>query len=370
MKNRKIELPEGVPPLNMYYIYLTSGCNLACRHCWLTPAYQANGGTGGHLDYRLFKLAVEEGLPLGLSGVKLTGGEPLLHPDFTRIVDLVYENELNMTMETNGVLMNDSLARFLKEKSPLPFISVSLDGASASTHDPFRGVEGSFDKAVQGIHSLVAVGIRPQVIMSLHEGNVDDIEPLVVMAEKLGAGSVKFNLIQPSGRGEMMKERNQTLGIKQLIELGKWVETDLQKQTKLVLHYSWPMAFYGIRRLLRKGSWGTCGIHNILGILPMGQLAMCGIGIEIPELSYGRLDEDRIKDIWCTNPMLISLRQDVPKNLEGVCAGCLLKKQCLGSCIAENFHQSRRLTSAYWFCHQANEIMLFPTTRIQTPIDN
>ena len=131
MVDRKIELPEGIPPLNMYYVYLTGGCNLACQHCWITPTYQAHGGTGGHLDYDLFALAIEEGLPLGLSGVKLTGGEPLLHPDFIRIVDLLREKNLDLTIETNGTLMTDSLAHYLKEKSTLSFISVSLDGASA-----------------------------------------------------------------------------------------------------------------------------------------------------------------------------------------------------------------------------------------------
>ena len=49
-----LDLPEGTPPLNSYYVYLTAGCNLACKHCWLAPAFQRNGGTGGHLDYDLF----------------------------------------------------------------------------------------------------------------------------------------------------------------------------------------------------------------------------------------------------------------------------------------------------------------------------
>ncbi len=354
----------------MYYAYLTSGCNLACQHCWITPTYQADGGSGGHLDYDLFALAIEEGLSLGLRGVKMTGGEPLLHPDFIHIVDLLREKELAMTIETNGTLMTDFLAHYLKDKSSLSFISVSLDGASAELNDPFRGVKGSFEKAVQGIRSLVAVGIHPQVIMSVHEGNVNDIEPLVILAAKLGAGSVKFNLIQPTGRGELMKNRNQTLTIQQLVELGRWIEMDLQKRTAINLFYSWPMAFYGINRLLRSGATGTCGIHNIVGILPLGQLAMCGIGTEIPELSYGRLGIDRVADIWINNPMLVSLRQEVPTNLEGVCATCIFLKQCLGSCIAENYHQSRRLTSAFWFCQQAKEIGLFPFTRIQRPLDN
>ena len=317
----RIILPEGVPSLNQYYVYLTSGCNLACRHCWLSPAFHPDGSTGGHLDFELFRLALDEGIPLGLGSVKLTGGEPLLHPDFTRIVDLLKEKELGLTIETNGTLMTPGLARFLKT-STLGHISVSIDGATPETHDAFRGVTGSYAKAVAGLQALVEVGFRPQVIMSLHSGNVEEIEPLVRLAEQWGAGSVKFNLIQPSGRGEKMVERSQVLNIKQLIDLGKWVEHDLQKRVSLSLHYSWPMAFYSINRLLHKGN-DTCGIFNILGILATGQLAMCGIGVEIPELCYGMLGQDPVDKVWCHHPMLTELRKKLPDELEGVCGRCI-----------------------------------------------
>ena len=206
-----------MPPLNSYYVYLTGGCNLACRHCWLSPSFQHEGGTGGHLDFELFALAIEEAVPLGLSRVKLTGGEPLLHPDLLRMVDLLKEKELDLTIETNGTLLTPSLARYLKDKSTLTHISVSLDGAEPETHDAFRGVEGSFEKACQGIRHLVGVGYHPQVIMSLHPGNVGEVEALLRLAEEIGAGSVKFNLIQPSGRGELMASRGQVLGIQRLI---------------------------------------------------------------------------------------------------------------------------------------------------------
>jgi SynChlorMet cassette radical SAM/SPASM protein ScmF len=364
MANQILQLPEGVPALNTYYVYLTNGCNLACQHCWLTPTYQVHGGTGGHLDYGLFALAIEEGLPLGLRSVKLTGGEPLLHPDFIQIVDLLREKELDLNIETNGVLMTITLAHYLKEKSTLSFISVSLDGAIAETHDPFRGVKGSFDKAVQGIRYLVAEGFHPQVIMSIHAGNVNEIEALIRLAENLGAGSVKFNLIQPTGRGEIMKEREQVLTIHQLVKTGKWVEDELQKRTSIDLFFSWPMGFYGIKRLYSMGSTGTCGIHTILGILPTGQLAMCGIGREIPELCYGKLGIDNLMDVWYNNLILNSLRKEIPEKLEGVCSNCIFKKQCLGSCIAENYHQSKHLQSAFWFCNEAREAGLFPSTRL------
>jgi SynChlorMet cassette radical SAM/SPASM protein ScmF len=360
------DLPEGVPALNSYYVYMTAGCNLACQHCWLTPTFQSNEGTGGHLDYDLFELAIEEGLPLGLSQVKLTGGEPLLHPDFEKIVKLIKEKGLGVNIETNGILLTKSLVRFLKEESSLSHISVSLDGAAPETHDPFRGVEGSFARAVQGIRHLVDADYHPQVIMSIHQGNIDEIEAIVHLAEEIGAGSVKFNLIQPSGRAEMMTERGQIIGIEQLIETGKWVESILQKHTSMSLHYSWPMAFYGLNRLNNK-NLGNCSIFNILGILSTGHLAMCGIGVNLPELCYGILGEDRVEDIWISNSTLIDLRREVPHNLTGICGKCIFRDRCLGACIAENYYLSKQLDNSYWFCTEASEKNIFPSSRLRIP---
>jgi SynChlorMet cassette radical SAM/SPASM protein ScmF len=363
MADYKLELPTGVPPLTMYYVYLTGGCNLACRHCWLSPAYQANGGTGGHLDYDLLALAIEEGLPLGLKSVKLTGGEPLLHPDFIRIIDLLREKDLSLTIETNGTLLTKSLVSYLKEKSTLDFISVSLDGTTPDSHDSFRGVKGSFDKTCQAVRYLVEVGHSPQIIMSLHAGNLHEIEAMARMAEGIGARSVKFNLIQPTGRGETMTNRGQIPSIHQLIQTGQWIEQDLQKLVSIPLLYSWPMAFMGIKRLMKNAKSG-CQIFNILGILSGGQLAMCGIGVQEQELVYGQLGKDVIKSVWVNHPALKILRNMLPSKLEGICGVCLMRKRCLGYCVAENFHNSHNLTAPFWFCEQAQEVGLFPQARL------
>lgn len=356
-----LDLPEGVPPLSSYYVYMTAGCNLACQHCWLSPTFQRNGGTGGHLDYDLFALAIEEGLPLGLSHVKLTGGEPLLHPDLLRMVDLLKEKSLGLTIETNGTLLTRSLAHYLMDKSTLSHISVSIDGAKPETHDSFRGVDGSFESACQGVRYLVEVDYRPQVIMSLHPGNVNEMEALVQLAEEIGAGSVKFNLIQPTGRGETMTERDQVLDVRRLIELGKWVEGDLQKRTSMRLHYSWPMAFYGLKHLQNRT--GMCNIHNILGILPTGHLALCGIGIQEEDLVYGLLAENSLREIWTSHSALLSLRDLIPNKLEGICNNCIFRDRCLGNCVAQNYHSDGSLVAPFWFCHQANEAGFFPLSR-------
>ena len=264
MSATSAQLPDGCPPLISYYVYLTGGCNLACQHCWLSPKFLQNGDAGICLDYDLFRQAVEEAIPLGLNGIKLTGGEPLLHPDFVRMVDLIAQKGLVLTIETNGTLLTRSLARYLKDKSTLNNISVSLDGAKAETHDRHRGVEGSFEKACNAIRYLVEVGYRPQVIMSLYTDSIGEIEALVQMAENLGAGSVKFNLIQPTGRGALMKARGQVLDLQRQIELGRWVEDELQERVSIPLRYSWPMACFSIRNLLHYHGH-TCSVFSILG---------------------------------------------------------------------------------------------------------
>ena len=360
--NNRVQLPDGCPPLSSYYFYLTGGCNLACQHCWITPTYQAHGDTGGHLDFDLFELAIQEGLPLGLNHAKLTGGEPLLHPDFLRMIDLLKRHNISLTIETNGTLLDKQLAHYLKDKSTLSVISVSIDGAIAETHDAFRGVKGSFEKACQAVQYLVEEGYRPQVIMSIHKGNRGEIEALVKLAENLGASSVKLGMVQASGRGEKMAERNLTLDFESLLDLGKWVDEYLQPQASIPLHYNWPPAFYPLKKLMKTNAF-SCQIFNILGVLNTGHLAMCGIGSVIPELCYGKLGEDRVQDVWINNPLLLELRQTLPDGYEGICGQCIFLHRCLGTCVAQNYQYTKRLTAPYWFCQKANEIGRFPETR-------
>lgn len=73
-----------------------------------------------------------------------------------------------------------------------PFVSVSLDGAYAETHEWVRGVSGCFEAAKDGIQNLVEDGIRPQVIMSLFRENVDQIEAVIRLAQRLGASNALF----------------------------------------------------------------------------------------------------------------------------------------------------------------------------------
>jgi MoaA/NifB/PqqE/SkfB family radical SAM enzyme len=124
-----LALSEGVPPLRAFYLYMSNSCNLKCRHCWITPRFvDGQPDPGDVIDVDALREAVAEAKPMGLSSAKLTGGEPLLHPRYLEIVDLLTEAGLGLDMETNGTLLTAELARYLKEETNLGFISVSIDG--------------------------------------------------------------------------------------------------------------------------------------------------------------------------------------------------------------------------------------------------
>ena len=205
----------GMPALGTLYFYLTEGCNLACRHCWMAPRFDADGSQYPTLPVELFETAIREAKPLGLKSVKLTGGEPLLHPHFNRLLEIVRREELGLVIETNGLLCTPDIAAEIA-KSPDRYVSVSIDGADAATHEWVRGVPGSFAAAPQAVRDLVAAGIRPQIIFSVMRRNVGQVDAIVRMAEELGAASVKFNMVQPTARGEKLHEDEETLNVADL----------------------------------------------------------------------------------------------------------------------------------------------------------
>jgi SynChlorMet cassette radical SAM/SPASM protein ScmF len=365
-KEQEVE-KENIPPLDRLYFYLTEGCNLACRHCWLSPKLDPTGDKYAILPIELFKTAIREAKPLGLNSVKLTGGEPLLHPHFTTMLEITRQEELALTIETNGVLCTPEIAEEIA-KSLNRFVSVSMDGADATTHEWVRGVRGSFELARQAVSNLVAVGISPQIIFSVMPCNVGQVDTVVRMAEDLGASSVKFNIIQPIARGERLHKNDEALSIEALIKLGRHVEMELAKNTELTLFFDYPMAFRTLSRIASGDGCGVCGIIGILGVIASGHYALCGIGGHISELVLGKAGIDRLENVWVENPTLNELRSGLPDGLDGVCRRCLMKHRCLGSCIAQNYYRTGSFWGPYWFCEQAEERDLFPESRIGLPI--
>ncbi len=363
IERETISLPAGIPPLQTLYMYIAGGCNLACRHCWITPKFDPDGTSDSYLKLDYARKAVVEAKSLGLNSVKLTGGEPTLHPQFRELVSIIADEGIRLSMETNAMLIDQSLAELLREKE-FYAISASLDGAKKETHDYMRAVDGSYERTIDGIKALVAVGMRPQMICTLHKGNVAELEDVIALAESLGCGSVKFNHVQRVGRGKNFGDKY-GLELTEILALYDRVHNVLQPRSKIRIFFDVPYAFLPIREFLNLAP--SCMVHNILGVLAGGEISMCGIGVTTPDLVYGHIEKDDLRDVWLKSAKLTELRELVPQQLEGVCGNCLHRRICRGHCIANTYFSTGKMNSAHRFCSEAFEQGLFPESRLENP---
>jgi len=346
------------------YFYLTEGCNLRCRHCWIGPKYQKNAETTSCLPIRLFADVVEQGLPLGLSTIKLTGGEPFLHPEINCILEAVGQVPADLVVETNGVLCTERIVTLLAECRNA-FVSVSVDGAVAETHDWLRQVDGSFAAARSAIRLLTKANIRTQVVFTLVRRNHLEIPAMVNLCDDLEVESVKFNVLQPIARGEHLYDRGEALSVQEILRLGDWVVRELASQTDMRLLFDYPAAFHPLSRLFGEQAChpGNCNILGMLGVLSTGDYALCGIGANVPDLVFGHASHKRLVEVWRDSAVLNELRWGLPHRLRGICGSCLMVERCFGSCIAQNYYSKRDLWASYWFCEEADQAGLFPESR-------
>lgn len=356
----------AAPPLDQLYVHLTEGCNLACSHCWISPPHEGDGTATRMLQPRVFEAIVAEAKPLGLSRVKLTGGEPLLHPQLGEILAVIRREALGLTIETNGVLCTDEIAAAIALCRD-PSVSVSFDGACAATHERIRGVAGCFDRSLAGARALVRAGLETRLIMTLQRSNAGEAEDLVRLARVLGASAVKFNVLQPTARGALLHARGEALGVGELIALGRRLEGAAAQAPGPQVCFDYPPAFRSLESLAAGGRCGGCGILGILGVLASGTYALCGIGELLPELVFGNAGDVPLAELWATHPTLRELREGLPSRLGGICGRCLMRDGCLGSCLAQNCYRTGSLWGPYWFCVSAESAGLFPPSRLAGP---
>ncbi len=345
-----------MPSLNSIYFY-NKNCNLRCRHCWIDPRF--NHDAEGELAFEEVADLFLQGKALGMSGVKLSGGEPLLFPYIDRLVRFLTEEKINIILETNGTLVDGKIAASLKQANA--FVAVSLDGTTKAVHNQLRVSEGSFEDALRGIGCLHRAGITPQIIFSLHRQNAHDLPAMIEFAKSCGARSLKINLIRGVGRAEGLEAENHLTSAEEFIRLYRDCRGANTKDFKVL--FDIPPAFKTITDINADGN-NTCGIKGIIGVLSDGSISICGIGNVREELIFGNIRDTTLAEIWGKTQFLRFIREEVPGKLGGVCGRCLLKGICLGKCIANTYYTTGRFTDGNPFCEEALSEGLFPPNRL------
>lgn len=157
------------------WLYSNFHCNLACDYCCTESSPQA---VPRLLPVELAAQAADEFVAAGGRELLLTGGEPFLHPEIGRLVEVLVAR-LPVTLLTNAMLLQRGARRAALEVMPRDRVTlqVSLDSAAPRLHDDHRGA-GSHARAVAGIALARQLGFRVKIAATLHEGDVDGVVEL------------------------------------------------------------------------------------------------------------------------------------------------------------------------------------------------
>lgn len=149
--------PADMQPLSFLWLEITGRCNLECVHCY------ADSGPSrplrGAMCAEDWCAVLAEGASLGCRSVQFIGGEPLLHPDFPRLVARAREEGFAFVeVYTNATVLREDLLQCLASRRVS--VAFSLYSDDPATHDRVTGRNGSFNRTVRGVEKLLAAGVK------------------------------------------------------------------------------------------------------------------------------------------------------------------------------------------------------------------
>ncbi|MBT8062725.1 MAG: radical SAM protein [Gammaproteobacteria bacterium] len=194
---------------------LTYACNLACEFC-----YNDLSLTGRPLKLTDYQRLIDELAEMGALNITLSGGEPMIHPDFYAIGSYAKQKRFGVTVKTNGVPLTErNIKRLITEVDPAK-IESSLHGACAQTHDRLTQVSGSFDRLVHNIGLAVKAGLKVTLNCPLTCYNESEVDAMYALADDLGVVLKMTAEISPRDDGdtEPLKLRASAEGITGMYE--------------------------------------------------------------------------------------------------------------------------------------------------------
>ncbi|OGC22679.1 hypothetical protein A3J90_06635 [candidate division WOR-1 bacterium RIFOXYC2_FULL_37_10] len=152
--DEKIKNKESIAIIQFQYDYT---CNFVCEHCCI-KRFQ------GRKDGRVFTINDVKELSrqadeMGLAHLVITGGEPLVFPDFDELVNAIDPQKFYITSDTNGWLLDEKRAEHLKSIG-VDKIQLSIDSLSADEHDQFRRKAKSHEKALRAVDAALNAGLK------------------------------------------------------------------------------------------------------------------------------------------------------------------------------------------------------------------
>ncbi|MDR4499553.1 MAG: 12,18-didecarboxysiroheme deacetylase [Candidatus Scalindua sp.] len=316
-------------------------CNLKCVHCY---SQSKDIEYPNELSTKEAKTMLDGLAEYGAPVILFSGGEPLMREDLMELIAYARDKGLRAVISTNGTLITEEKAETLKAFG-LSYVGISLDGLR-ETNDKFRGIEGAFDDALQGIRNCMKVGIKVGLRFTINKRNAQDIPGIFELIEKEKIPRVCFYHLVYSGRGSRLIEEDlsheETRRVVDLI-IDKTKEAHDRGNKIEVLtvdnHADGP---YIYQRMLKEDPKRAA---EVLKLLKWNEGNSSGKGLACVswdgsvhadqfwrEYTFGNVRERKFGEIWddTSNPLLAKLK-DKKHHVTGRCSKCKWLDICGGN---------------------------------------
>ena len=311
------------PQLRRLFLELTLQCNARCFHCGSSCTAQA-GEQLSTEEYRAILDQVRDDFDISRIQLCITGGEPLLRPDFFEILGYAHALGYHWGMTSNGTLITKDVARRLADTG-MSTISVSIDGLP-ETHDRLRGMPGGYALAMRGIQNLIDENAfrAIQVTTVINHENISELDDLFCVMDGLDIDSWRVINLEPIGRAllrpDLMCTREDYIRLFAFIREKRRAGYPVQYGCSHFLGET-------LEREVRSWYW-TCsaGVYTA-SIMSNGDIGAC-LDIERrPELIQGNIRTERFRDVW-ENRFAV-FRRDLSEG-SAYCSGCAHADHCRG----------------------------------------
>jgi MoaA/NifB/PqqE/SkfB family radical SAM enzyme len=179
---------------------VTQACDLACVHCRASAQPDRNPL---ELSTEEGKHLIEQVAALKVPVFVLTGGDPIKRPDLFELICHARSLGVRVSLTPSATpLLTREIVVGLKEAG-LARLAISMDGASAETHDAFRGMSGSFARTLEAVRWASEIGLPIQINTTFSRRNIGEMNEIVALMETLNITLWSVFFLVPMGRGKL-----------------------------------------------------------------------------------------------------------------------------------------------------------------------
>jgi len=334
-----LQFSEDKRPVVVWNV--TRRCNLKCVHCY---AHAKNKHFANELTTEQGKDLIKDLAGFGAPVMLFSGGEPLVRKDLPELAAYAVEKGLRAVLSTNGTLITPTMARTLKAIG-LSYVGISLDGMQ-EINDRFRGVNGAFQSALEGIKNSQDAGIKVGLRFTVNKFNVNEIPKIFNLLEEMDIPRVCFYHLVYAGRGsELVKDDLSHAETRKAVDLiiDETKRLFAAGKPKEVLtvdnHADGPYVYL---RLLKEDPQRA---QEVLELLKWNEGNNSGRGIGCVSwdgevhadqfwrhYSFGNVKDRPFSEIWTdTSEPLMGKLKDKKEHVKGRCAACRWLDVCGGN---------------------------------------